>query len=51
MEALTGSPVASPALYQQVLSVLGAIDTWASDPGRAALTRLVEQADDGGGLT
>lgn len=46
MEALTDQPVAYPGLHQRVLGVLGAVNTWASDPARDALTALVEACDE-----
>lgn len=46
MEALTGQPVASPALHHLTLRVLSSVDTWTTDPGRVAFQRLVEEADD-----
>lgn len=46
MEVVTSAPVASPSLYQLTLSVLGTVDTWASDPAQLALSQLVEEAPD-----
>jgi len=46
VEALTTSPVASPALHHLTLGVLSGVDTWASDPALIAVRTLVGSAAD-----